>query len=230
MSSLKSAPLSESEEMYLVTIAKLIENGKPSPIPLSELAHEMDILSVSANQMIRKLAEQQLVNYVPYRGVELNDSGKEKAIRIIRYRRLWEVFLVNHLKVPVREAEELACRLEHITPASISDSLSNFLGNPRTDSQGNAIPSVKQKHFDRNLFPLSGAHIHQAVKILEIKADSSVKAFLSHEGLTVGKEINILAKGEDGDMLVEAGSHMVSLAQKLTELIYIDPITDSNPS
>ena len=127
MSSLKSTSLSESEEMYLVTIAKLIENGKPSPISISVLAHEMDILPVSANQMIRKLAEQGLVNYMPYRGVELNDSGKQKATQIIRYRRLWEVFLVKNLDVSVREAEELACRLEHITPASISDSLSSFL-------------------------------------------------------------------------------------------------------
>ena len=188
--------LSESEEMYLVTIAKLIENGISSPIPISVLAHEMDILPVSANQMIRKLAEQDLVNYIPYRGVELKVSGKEKAARIIRYRRLWEVFLVKNLDVPFRQAEELACRLEHITPASISDSLSNFLGNPQIDPHGNSIPSATQKVIEQNVIPLANSNIHQTVKISQIKAPSSVKAFLFDEGLSTGTTVHILAKGK----------------------------------
>jgi len=221
MSSLKSSSLSESEEMYLVTIAKLIENGKPSPVPLSELAHEMEILPVSANQMIRKLAEQKLLNYVPYRGVELNDNGKEKAARIIRYRRLWEVFLVNSLGVSINEAEELACRLEHITPASISDRLSKFLGNPKIDPHGNPIPSATQKNIERKLLSLSKTRIHQSAKISQIKSDPSVKTFLLQEGLAIGTTIRILAKGNGGDMLVEADDHIISLAQKLTEMIYV---------
>ncbi len=218
----KPSSLSESEEMYLVTIAKLIENGKPAPISLSELAHEMDIQPVSVNQMIRKLAEQKLLIYTPYHGVELDEAGKEIATRIIRYRRLWEVFLVNNLEVPISEAEELACRLEHITPASISDRLCEFLGNPKTDPRGNSIPSVEQKSIEHGLLSLSQAVIHQSAKIVQIKADPSIRSFLLQEGLSSGTIIHILAKGNNGNILIQAGENMISLARKLTEMIDID--------
>ena len=47
---------SEAEEMYLITIARAVEDGHPEPVPVSLVARELDVSAVSANQMVRKLA------------------------------------------------------------------------------------------------------------------------------------------------------------------------------
>ena len=48
------AEMSESEEMYLITIARLIEQGVEAPVPIPLLAGELSIQPVSANQMVHK--------------------------------------------------------------------------------------------------------------------------------------------------------------------------------
>ena len=73
--------MTESEEMYLVTIARLKETELEGPVPLSQLASELEVLNVSVNQMVRKLEETGLVVYLPYKGVDLTESGVQLAGR-----------------------------------------------------------------------------------------------------------------------------------------------------
>src|SRR5512140_3453624 len=91
--------ISEAEEMYLVSIARLIENGQASPVPLSQLAESLSIQPASVNQMVRQLEETGWVTYIPYMGVTLTEAGRNQGQRILRSHRLWEVFLVEHLGV-----------------------------------------------------------------------------------------------------------------------------------
>ena len=69
--------LSESEEMYLVTIRKICESCTDTSIPIPHLAEELAVLPVSVNQMVKKLAEAGFVEYIPYKGVELTAEGPE---------------------------------------------------------------------------------------------------------------------------------------------------------
>jgi Mn-dependent DtxR family transcriptional regulator len=47
--------MSESEDMYLVSLARLQETGVEVPVPIAKLAQEMSIQPVSTSQMIHKL-------------------------------------------------------------------------------------------------------------------------------------------------------------------------------
>ena len=88
---------SEAEEMYLITVARAIEDGVGPPVPVSTIAGVLEVSSVSANQMIKKLGSAGLVSYVPYKGVTLTDTGDELANTVLRNRRLWGRFLADHL-------------------------------------------------------------------------------------------------------------------------------------
>ena len=101
--------MSESEEMYLITIARLFEGGVEDPVSVSRIAGELSIQPVSANQMVHKLVEEGLVEYFPYKGVSLTPKGQAAAQQVLRGRRLWEVFLVNHLELSPGEADAMAC-------------------------------------------------------------------------------------------------------------------------
>ena len=88
-----SPSLSESMEMYLVTIARLRVDSQP--VPLSQLAEMLSISPVSVNEMCRKLQDQGFAVYQPYKGVSLTPEGEQRTFYILRRHRLWEVFLVQ---------------------------------------------------------------------------------------------------------------------------------------
>ena len=47
--------------------------------------------------MIKKLAKQNLVRHIPYRGVELTPAGEKIALEMIRHHRLLELYLAEAL-------------------------------------------------------------------------------------------------------------------------------------
>jgi Mn-dependent DtxR family transcriptional regulator len=50
------------------------------PVPLSKLAEELDISPVSVNEMCRKLQENGLINYQPYKGASLTPRDQKKPV------------------------------------------------------------------------------------------------------------------------------------------------------
>lgn len=116
-----------SEEMYLITAAMAEEEGREGPLPLASLAQALSISPVSANQMVRRLAARGLFEYHPYQGVLLTARGRVAARRVLRGRRLWAGFLVDHLGFDVDEADALACEFEHVTPPLLADRLERFM-------------------------------------------------------------------------------------------------------
>ncbi len=91
--------ISDSMQMYLVTIAR--EQDHQIPVPLSELSRVLSISPVSANEMCRKMQDSGMVSYLPYKGVSLTDEGEQLARSILRKHRLWEVFLVENSGWPM---------------------------------------------------------------------------------------------------------------------------------
>ena len=132
------AQISDSMQMYLVTIARLRTNGQP--VPLSQLAETLSVSSVSVNEMCHKLQDDGLLVYRPYKGASLTKEGERRAFHILRRHRLWEVFLVDKLGFDYEQAHESACQLEHATPDQVADQLDVFLGYPTVNPQGEPIP------------------------------------------------------------------------------------------
>lgn len=213
--------MSESEEMYLITIARLVEQGVETPVPISQLASELSIQPVSANQMVHKLVEEELVEYLPYKGVQLTGAGQTIALQVLRDRRLWEVFLVEHLELPPSEADALACRLEHITSQGVADRLARFLGHPQVTRQGLPIPKMNGEVAGRRVQPLRQLAAGEAGEVTGIEADPATRAFLEAEGLYPGLTVRPLAIGGRGAMLVEVGDNRLHLSEGVTDKIMV---------
>ena len=222
MSSHNKNEMSENEQMYLVMIAKLEEQGHESPVALSELANTLSVLPVSVNQMIHKMEKSGLVKYYPYKGVEFTSSGRQLVMRILRYRRLWEVFLVRDLSMSLEGADALACNLEHITSDDVADRLSAFLGHPAVCYHGNPIPQVEGDGMV--LFEgmsLSDLQIGESAQVMQINADALTIGFLSNEGIGPGVRVRVLAIGNSGDMLLESQKMRVHLSAEMTSSISV---------
>ena len=221
MSDHNTSGMSESEEMYLITIIRLVEQGLQKPIPISRLAKELDIQPVSANQMVHKLAEDGLVTYTPYRGVELTPEGSQVTSVVLRRRRLWEVFLVDQLGIMPKEADALACRLEHITPRMVIDRLDDFLSHPALSPQGLPIPTADQAVPEDNLLSLSQIPVGREQLVVGVRADEVTCAFLEAEGLQPGTLIRPLAISDCGAMLLQVGENRIHLAPDLVSDVMV---------
>lgn len=214
--------LSESEEMYLSTIARLQEFELPGPAPLSQLAEELAVLPVSANQMIRKLRDAGLVTYTPYKGVNLTDKGATEAKRILRHRRLWEVFLFKNLGYSPEESDKLACRLEHTLPPEAAERLAGFLGNPALSPSNRPIPAAQSGDIHPGILPLNQLGLNTSAQVVEINVDAVACNFLDLQDLRYGSHVILVASTEDGDSLVqtEAG-RKIQLTADLARLILV---------
>lgn len=216
--------MSESEEMYLVTLAMLKETGESLPIPVSRLAHQLNIKPVSVNQMIRKLNEAGLVLYEPYKGISLTIDGERVALNVLRRRRLWEVFLVENLKIPIHDASDLACRMEHVIPEDAANRLAIFLGEPIVSPHGRPIPQLKPKESLRSDILLRQLKINQQSVITQVDTYPASHAFLNGEGLQPGSVVTVLGVGHADAILAQVKEHTTFLAENIANRIWVkDP-------
>lgn len=209
---------SEADEMYLITVARAIEDGDGPPVALSSVARSLDVSSVSANQMVKKLASLGLVTYTPYKGVELTEEGARLADAVLRSRRLWSVFLVEHLGLSPADADDVACEMEHVTPEEVADRLSSFLGDPTLGPQGRAIPTgsrrVRVQH--QSLADLVGGSQASVVSVGGAHA-----GFLEAQGIGAGVTVDVLASSPDGSVLVRGAAEAVHLAPEVARSVAI---------
>ena len=73
---------SPSVQDYLVAIYRL-EAGE-RPVTTTALAAHLGVAPASVTGMIRRMHSQNLVEYLPYHGATLSDSGREDALRLVR--------------------------------------------------------------------------------------------------------------------------------------------------
>ena len=102
-----------SEENYLKAIYHLT-TVTDTEVSTNAIAETMETKASSVTDMLKKLADKDLVNYKKYQGVSLTDKGRLTAKMIVRKHRLWEVFLVDKLNFAWDEVHDIAEQLEHI--------------------------------------------------------------------------------------------------------------------
>jgi DtxR family Mn-dependent transcriptional regulator len=219
--------MSESVEMYLLRIALLQDEDRP--VPISALAEELAVSPVSANQMCRKLEERGMVHYEPYKGVTLTLHGEAVAMRVLRKRRLWEVFLADKLGLEPAQAEEIACRFEHVTPDGLAERLSGYLGNPTLSPQQEPIPPNIGAAVRKPRLALSALSAGQQAQVCQVTADEPVREFLRTRGLMTGATLKVLAAAGDGGLLIETAHGMLTLSSDLVQMIEVTPLRSTSP-
>ena len=219
------ASLSESVQMYLVTIARLRVDGQP--VPLSQLAQSLSISPVSVNEMCRKLQDQGLLTYQPYKGASLTPEGEQRAYYILRRHRLWEVFLVEKLGFAYDQAHDAACQLEHTTPNLVADRLDIFLGHPAVNPEGEPIPGADGKLPARFLYPLTALSAGQRGHVIRCDAGEAAQTFLDEQGVRPGASVTVMATAEDS-LLVQVGAAHISLARAVAKAIQVEPAEEKD--
>jgi Mn-dependent DtxR family transcriptional regulator len=90
---------SHTEENYLKTIYKLAEAEPGQDVSTNRIAAALATRAASVTDMLRRLAEKELLEYEKYRGVRLTPEGRRLALLTVRKHRLW-YFWCSSLALP----------------------------------------------------------------------------------------------------------------------------------
>lgn len=105
-----------------------------------EVAERLGVTPATATSMLKKLADLGLVDYLPYKGVNLTPAGEKVALEVIRHHRLIEAYLSEALGMPADRVHEEAEVLEHYISEDLEELMAAKLGEPSHDPHGSAIP------------------------------------------------------------------------------------------
>ena len=223
------ASTSESEQMYLITVARAAEAGNEGPVAISKIADALGVSVPSANEMVRKLDTRGLLAYEPYHGVLLTDVGHRIADQVLRTRRLWATFLAEHLGFSPTDADDQACDIEHSTTPEAADRLASFLGNPAAGPLGRRIPDAtahESRPADMRLVEVS---VGVGAEVTSITATGRILDFLKAEGITAGTVVTVIASGTSGVLAATDGGD-VHLDSTVAATVSVRPVGGSHAS
>ena len=179
-----------AEENYLKSIYHLSLNSEN--VSTNQIAALINTRAASVTDMLKKLADKELINYTRYQGVSLTTAGEKIAVHIIRKHRLWEYFLVEKLDFKWDEVHEMAEEMEHISSMELIDRLDKFMDYPRFDPHGDPIPDSNGNFKKHELKPVSTIGVDDEGVISGVRDHSSAfLQYLEKQQLTIGKKIRV---------------------------------------
>ncbi|SHF87411.1 iron (metal) dependent repressor, DtxR family [Flavobacterium fluvii] len=211
-----------SEENYLKTIYHLTTISE-SGVSTNAIAEMMETKASSVTDMLKKLAEKDLVNYKKYQGVSLTEKGKLNAKMIVRKHRLWEVFLVDKLDFSWDEVHDIAEQLEHIKSEKLINKLDDFLGNPTEDPHGDPIPDANGQIINTEKHLLSELSENQNGICVGVKDTSpEFLKYLDKQEISLGSKIEIMGKESfDLSLKIKLNGRELTISNKIASNLFV---------
>jgi len=216
--------LTRSVEDYLKAIYGLTEQGEAAST--SQLAEALDVQPASVSGMIKRLAENELVEHVPYRGVRLTEDGAREALRIVRRHRVLETYLNVRLGYSWDDVHREAERLEHAASDTLIDRMAAALEHPEHDPHGAPIPTRTGEIEEISFSTLDDAEVGDVVQIRAVSDENSERLrYMEARGLLPGVRLRILEREPpEGPLTLrvgEPGGHEETVGSDLARRIYV---------
>src|SRR6185295_1886083 len=133
----------EGAENYAKALYEL-QGRDASPVGTTAVAERLGVTPASASGMLKRLADDGVVEYEAYHGARLTPEGERIALEVIRHHRLLELFLAEVLGMPWDRVHAEAEVLEH----HISEELEELIATKLRDLAVSADDSVPLMELD----------------------------------------------------------------------------------
>jgi DtxR family Mn-dependent transcriptional regulator len=183
----------------------------------------MNTKASSVTDMLKKLSDKKLAEYVPYKGSRLTNSGVNCANQIVRKHRLWEVFLVEKLDFAWDEVHEVAEQLEHIQSRKLIDELDKYLCFPKQDPHGDPIPDRNGNYEEIQMVPLSQMQKGDKGRLSNVLDSSSgFLKYLDRHKIQLGSAIEIIEREEfDKSFLIKTALKTLYISESIANNLYL---------
>ena len=213
--------LSESQEDYLKQIFLL--GGDGGRVNTQTLARKLDVKPASVTEMVGRLAQLDLVEHAPYRGVRLTCAGRRVALEMLRHHRLLETYLVQALGYKWDQVHDEAERLEHVISERFEERIAEAMGHPTHDPHGDPIPDSNLSFPDVGTsLPLRELPIGFRGVLVRVGAqDPDNLNLLRRLGLAPGSTVEVVSDDSRG-VRVRVGEERFLLPGYLAEVLWIE--------
>ncbi len=220
------ALLSAQAEDYLKALYSL---GQPGPVSTQSLADTLKVSPASVSGMLRKLAEQGLVNHKPYLGAALTERGEKVALEVLRHHRLLELYLTRALGYGWDEVHAEADKLEHVISEALEARIARALGDPHYDPHGHPIPRP-----DGSLPELGGVQLpdsapNRALTLLRVQGeDADFLRYLTEQGLQPGATLQVVdIDTHGGTLTLKVGDATRVLGVEAARRLWVVPLGEA---
>lgn len=222
----RTMELTEPVEDYLKAIYDIGREG--SAAATNDIAQRLQIAPASVSGMVRRLAEQGLLNYEKYRGVRLTDAGRRAALRTIRRHRVIEAYLVQALGYSWDSVHEEAERLEHAATDDLIDRMAKAIGEPRTDPHGAPIPTRDGRVDEGRHRRLSDMQPGQRARITRVgDEDPELLRYIGSLGLRPGVVMTLDDRAPfAGPLTLRVGTRVCQVGVALAERVFVELMAD----
>jgi DtxR family Mn-dependent transcriptional regulator len=217
--------LSRSEEDHIKAIHVLLQDG--SSAFTKDIAERLGTKASSVTVMLKKLADKGLLKHEPYHGAKLTLKGQAAALKLVRKHRLWETFLVERLGFGWDEVHEVAEQMEHVSSDKLTDSLDDYLGNPRFDPHGDPIPDRHGKVEQRKTKVLTTCTVGERIRVAAVKDPSDpLLHLLDQKGIGIGMVFEVHARQAFDGSLELRGKQGAgrSLSAQVAGQLLVEPV------
>jgi DtxR family Mn-dependent transcriptional regulator len=137
-----SGDLIDTTEMYLRTIYELVEEGV---VPLrARIAERLHQSGPTVSQTVARMERDGLLSVAEDRHLELTETGRTYATRVMRKHRLAERLLTDVIGLDWSLVHDEACRWEHVISEDVERRLVAILASPTESPYGNPIPGLAE--------------------------------------------------------------------------------------
>ncbi|MBA3533952.1 MAG: metal-dependent transcriptional regulator [Ardenticatenales bacterium] len=188
------------EEDYLRAIFNLAHEQE-IPVAPGELVARLGVSSAAVSRMTQRLAQAGLLRRTAYQGVSLTDAGRRHALRVLRFHRLAELFLVRELGYDWAEVGETVDGLEHAMTEELAARLEARLGYPTSCPHGDPIPAADLTLAPVRERPLTTLPVGQRAIINRVTGDRAMLGHLKEQRLVPGTSLTLLGRAAVGGLL-----------------------------
>jgi len=115
--------LTESLEDYLEVVYNEIKSK--DSVKAVDISRILNVSRASVTEALNKLAQKGFINYERYGSISLTETGSLKAKKIVAMHKELKAFFIN-LGIKQKEAEDTACKIEHIISPNIKKKIAAF--------------------------------------------------------------------------------------------------------
>lgn len=211
-----------SEENYLKAIYHLAKQGSEA-VSTNSIAEKIESKPSSVTDMIKKLADKNLVHYIKYQGVSLTNTGRLAAALVVRKHRLWEVFLVDKLHFTWDEVHDVAEQLEHIKSLKLVNELDAFLNFPTHDPHGDPIPDKDGNYTLSKSVNILDLEIGFEGVLTLVKDSSDIfLKYLNKNNLALGDLIKIIEfEPFDDSVTIKTKDKEIIISKEVAKNLYL---------
>jgi DtxR family Mn-dependent transcriptional regulator len=222
MPALSTDDLTTSVEDYLKAIYAITRQGHPATT--SEIARWLDLSPPSVSGMVKRLSQQGLLEYQPYKGVKLTAKGRRAALTVLRRHRIIESYLVERLGYSWDSVHQEAERLEHAVSDVLIERMAQALGNPEVDPHGDPIPRPDGTIAEAMSTPLPDIDLGREAALRQVRSsDSEQLRFIASVGLKLGSVFTVVDQQPfDGPTTICLGDTEQVIGHQLASLLWCE--------